>query len=285
MSKLPKRILIVGLGLMGGSYAMALSKKGYEVYAISKDASDIELAKKNGIIADGTTEVEETFVSSFGLIVFALYPDVLIGWMSQHVDKIKPGTVLSDVTGVKGTIIPMIQEIIGDRDIDFVYAHPMAGREKKGLAYADDSVFQKANFIVVPTFLNKEENILMIESLGKELGCARIARLSMEEHDEMIAYLSQLTHVIAVALMNANDNTHLAEYTGDSFRDLTRIAQINEDMWSELFFLNKEQLLKQIDLFMEEMSSIRSSIEGNDVISLKEKMIESTRRRSKFEKK
>ncbi|MCQ2742489.1 MAG: prephenate dehydrogenase [Bacilli bacterium] len=282
MSELPKKILIVGLGLMGGSYAMALSKKGYDVYAISKDEEDIVLAKKQGMIVDGTTCVEKGFVSSFSLIIFALYPNVLVSWLEENSSMIKDGTLLTDVTGVKCSIISGVKKTLKGKDVDFVFAHPMAGREKRGIKYADDGVFKKANFIVVPTEGNKEENIKKIELLGQELGCAKIARLSPDEHDEMIAYLSQLTHVIAVALMDAKDNTHLADYTGDSFRDLTRIAQINEEMWTSLFIENKKKLIDQMDLFLDEMKLLKEAIENEDTALLKEKMKESTRRRSMF---
>ncbi|MBP5653165.1 MAG: prephenate dehydrogenase/arogenate dehydrogenase family protein, partial [Lachnospiraceae bacterium] len=170
-------------------------------------------------------------------------------------------------------------------DAEFIAAHPMARRELSGVAYSDDRIFRDANFIVVPTDKNTPASIEWCENLGRILGFNRVAVLSPEEHDEMIAFVSQLTHCIAVALMTCNDNEHLSEYTGDSFRDLTRIAHINEKMWSELFFMNKEPLLREMNRFIDELTEIRTLIENDDAEGLKEKMKLSTRRRERFDRK
>jgi prephenate dehydrogenase len=160
----------------------------------------------------------------------------------------------------------------------------MAGREVYGVQNSDDRIFYGANYIVVPTEKNTEKAIKLCKDLGILLGFERISTLSPEEHDTMIGFVSQLTHCIAVSLMTCCDNEHLVEYTGDSFRDLTRIARINEDMWSELFILNKEALLSQMDVFAKEFSNLRDMIENNDVENMKEKMRLSTRRRALFDK-
>ena len=125
----------------------------------------------------------------------------------------------------------------------------MAGKEVSGVKNASCDLFKNANFIITPTNKNSNEAIEFATSLAKELEFANVSTLSVEKHDEMIAFLSQLTHCIAITLMTCNDSTHLKDYTGDSFRDLTRIASINENMWSELFMLNKEKLIEQMNLF------------------------------------
>ena len=153
-----------------------------------------------------------------------------------------------------------------------------------GVENSDDAIFRGANFIIVPTEKNTAEAIHWIGGLGRILGFARISVLSPEEHDEMIGYLSQLTHCIAVALMTCSDNEHLVDYTGDSFRDLTRIANINDLMWSELFMLNREPLLKYMDIFLGEFASIRDMIRDGRVEELREKMRLSTKRRAYFNK-
>jgi prephenate dehydrogenase len=167
-------------------------------------------------------------------------------------------------------------------DVEYVPSHPMAGREVSGVENADDTIFHGANFIVAPTEKNTEEGIEWCRGLGKILGCRKISVLTPEEHDEIIGFVSQLTHVIAVSLMTCNDNTHLVDYTGDSFRDLTRIASINEDMWSELFLLNKKYLLQHMDAFISEMDEFRSLLAEDDKEGLKEKMRLSTRRHAFF---
>ena len=168
-------------------------------------------------------------------------------------------------------------------DVEYIASHPMAGREVYGVENSDDRIFHDANFIVVPTNKNSVESILTCRRLGEELGFSRISVLSPEEHDEMIGFVSQLTHCIAVTLMTCSDNTHLACYTGDSFRDLTRIARINENMWSELFLLNKDALLEQMDIFLREFVLFRDLLAAEDVEGMKEKMRISTARRAVFD--
>ncbi len=278
------KFLIVGLGLIGGSYAQALTDLGYEVGAVTRSQSSIDYAKEKGIISHGTTEVTKEYISRFDVIVFALYPKVFIEWLERYQEYFKPGALLTDVTGVKGPIVYKIQELLR-KDVEFVGAHPMAGREVYGVQNADKTIFRNANYIVTPTANNTREGIETCKSLGKILGFKTIAELSPEKHDEMIGFLSQLTHCIAVSLMTCKESEHLVDYTGDSFRDLTRIAKINEDMWSELFLMNKDELLSQMDLFIEKFKELKSSIENEDVEKMKSIMKISTKRRQYFDKK
>ena len=161
----------------------------------------------------------------------------------------------------------------------------MAGRELSGVRNSDEHVFHGANFIITPTPRNTQAAIDAVQSLAEVLGLGRISQLTIREHDEMIGFLSQLTHVIAVSLMNCKDNTHLAAYTGDSFRDLTRIARINENLWSELFLLNRDVLTEEIDGFIRELENIRDHIYNQNEDALKSLMITSTQRRGFFDKK
>jgi prephenate dehydrogenase len=278
------RILIVGLGLIGGSYAEGLTKAGFEVGAVTRSRESIDYALSRGMIASGTVEVTREYVSRFDVIVFALYPHVFLSWIEKYQEYIKPGALLTDVTGVKRSVVYRVQEMLRD-DLEFVGAHPMAGRESYGVRNADCSVFEGANYIVTPTDANTEEAVRTCEDLGRVLGFKCITRLSPEEHDEMIGFLSQLTHCIAVALMNSKDSGHLAEFTGDSFRDLTRIAKINDGMWSELFLLNRDQLLAQMDLFIAKFVELRDALNDGDADKMREMMRISTERRSFFDKK
>ncbi len=277
------RILIVGLGLIGGSYARALKRLGYHVTAIDTRKEAIDYALENHIINDGSTEVDEAVVSSADAIIFGLYPKVFVNWIEQYQQYFKPGAMLTDVTGVKSCVVYDIQNMLRD-DVEFIGSHPMAGREVYGVENSDDGIFRGANFIITPTEKNTAKAIRWIGSLGRILGFSRISVLSPEEHDEMIGYLSQLTHCIAVALMTCSDNEHLVDYTGDSFRDLTRIANINDLMWSELFMLNRDSLLKYMDIFLDEFASLRDMIRDGKVDELREKMRLSTKRRAYFNK-
>ena len=191
--------------------------------------------------------------------------------------------MITDVTGVKGSIVYDIQKMLRP-DVEYIAAHPMAGREVYGVENSDERIFHDANYIVTPTEKNTPEAIEWCKSLGKILGFRKVSVLSPEEHDEMIGFVSQLTHCIAVALMTCSDNQHLVDYTGDSFRDLTRIARINDAMWSELFLLNKPALLRQMDTFLSEFKQLRNMLEDEDRQGLCEKMRLSTERRALFGK-
>ena len=278
------KFLIVGLGLIGGSYAQALSDLGYEVGAITKEQDSIDYALEKGIISHGTTEVSADYVSQFDMVIFALYPNILVDWIKENQKCFKKGALLTDVTGVKCPLVYDIQAILRD-DVEFIGAHPMAGREVYGVQNADKTIFRNANYIVTPTDKNTNEGIAASSSLGKILGFKTVAILSPEEHDEMIGFLSQLTHCIAVSLMTCKESEHLVDYTGDSFRDLTRIAKINEDMWCELFLMNKKELLAQMDLFIDKFNELKSSIESSETERIKSIMRTSTQRRRYFDKK
>ncbi len=277
------KFLIVGLGLIGGSYAQALSDLGYEVGAVTRSRGSIDYALEKGIIKSGTTEVTKDYVSQFDIVVFSLYPKVFVDWIDKYQPYLKKGALITDVTGVKVPVVYKIQQMLRP-DLEFVPAHPMAGKEVYGVENADKTIFRNANYIVTPTDKNTKEGIEVIKSLGKILGFKTIAELSPEKHDEMIGFLSQLTHCIAVSLMTCKESEHLVDYTGDSFRDLTRIAKINEDMWCELFLLNKEELLSQMDLFIDKFKELKSSIENSDTEKIKSIMRTSTQRRRYFDK-
>ena len=275
------RFLIVGLGLMGGSYARALKKEGFYVEAIDKNIDAVEYALDKDIIDVGSTVVTEEAVRRADIIVFALYPHVFLDWLDKYGDFIRKDTIITDVTGVKTVIVDKVQEKLGNK-AEFIAAHPMAGREVGGVHNSDEAMFRGANYIVVPTEKNTEHAIEVCCELGELLGFRRISVLSPEEHDKMIAFLSQLTHAIAVALMCTNGDSKLCDYTGDSFRDLTRIANINDVMWSELFLLNKDALLKQTDAFIEQITKMRNMIAEGDSDGIREMMRLSTERRKKF---
>lgn len=278
-----KKILIVGMGLIGGSYAQGLIKKGYEVYGLDLNEQSIKYAIENNIIKDGQTRVTQDYISQFDILIFALYPHVFIRWMKENQLYIKKGAVVTDVTGVKSWVIDELNSFIR-KDIEYIGTHPMAGREVYGVVNSDYTIFKGANYIITPTIFSKSNSMEVVKRIGEILEFKNIVILNEKEHDEMVGFLSQLTHVIAVSLMTCKESSHLVEYTGDSFRDLTRIAKINENMWSELFLINKEELLKQITLFENQLTKMKQSIEEEDLETMKEMMKLSTFRRSYFDK-
>lgn len=277
------KFLIVGLGLLGGSYARGLTEKGYYVEAITKNKEDCDYALKHDMVKKCSCEVDEATVKNADVIIFALYPDIFVKWIEEHGDKIRPGTLITDVTGVKECIVDKIQSMLPPL-VEFISAHPMAGREVYGIKNSDERIFYGANYLVVPTNRNTDEGIEACKRIGEILGFGRISEISPEGHDEMIGFVSQLTHFIAVSLMNCYEHERLERYTADSFRDLTRIANINETMWSELFILNKKALLEQIDLFRENFDRLHECLKNDDIDGMKQMMITSTERRKKFDK-
>lgn len=279
-----KNILIVGLGLIGGSYAKALRKLGFKISAITLRQEDIYYAVQNGIIDEGYTEPLPEVLGKAELIIFALYPKIFIEWIEKYQEFLKPGALLTDVTGVKSSVVYKIQEILRP-DVEFIAAHPMAGKEVYGVQNSDPKIFHGANYIVTPTEKNTDSAVADCLELGRLMGFNHVSILSPEKHDEMIGFVSQLTHCIAVSLMNCYDGEKLQDYTGDSFRDLTRIARINDEMWSELFLLNKETLLEQMDKFLSEFGKLRETLENGDRETMREMMRISTERRALFDKK
>ena len=276
------KILIVGLGVIGGGYAMALKEAGYsEVYGIDTNEETLKKAKEMKIIKEGFTR-EDEIISEMDLIVLAIYPNLVKNFIVKNKNKFIENALITDVTGIKQLFINDIVEIL-PQNIDFVFAHPMAGRENKGIDYATNKVFQGANFLIVETKKNKEENIRKIENLAKEMGFKHIKRTTPAFHDEMIAFTSQLPHVLAVALTNSDiENRNTGEFIGDSYRDLTRIANMNEKLWSLLFLGNKKNLLEAMNNFEAEFDKIKKCIEENDEKNLQKLFIKSTIRREQL---
>lgn len=273
---------IVGLGVMGASYAKRLTDLGDTVYGFARRQSSIDYAMEHHMIADGSIHPED-LIHRCDIVVLALYPTLIKPWLEENQKYLKSHAYVMDISGVKTNIIEPAQAIVRE-DIELISTHPMCGRESKGIEHSDPTIFDGSNYIVVPTEKNSDQAIQIAKTLGAKLGCTNICTLSIEEHDRMIGFLSQLTHVIAVSLMNTHDNSHLVEYTGDSFRDLTRIASINEDMWAELFLLNKNILLDETNQFIDAISHFRDALKNEDQDEMKRLFIQSTYRRKLFNK-
>lgn len=276
------KILIVGLGVIGGGYAMALKEVGYkDIYGVDINKETLKKAENMNIIKEGFLS-EEKIIGEADLIVLAIYPNLVKNFIMRNRNKFKKGALITDVTGIKQLFINEIVEILPE-NIDFVFAHPMAGREKKGIDYATNEVFKGANFLIVETERNKEENIRKIEELALEMGFEHIKRTTPTFHDEMISFTSQLPHVLAVSLINSDiEGRNTGQFIGDSYRDLTRIANMNEKLWSLLFLGNKKNLLTSMNNFEREFDKIKKCIEENDEKGLQELFIKSTIRREKL---
>ena len=276
-------IVVVGLGVIGGSFAMALKEASYQqVYGIDTNQQTLEKAKQMGLIKDGSV-TGELFLKQADLIILSIYPKLVKSFIQSNRDNFKPGCVITDATGVKGMFINDILEILPN-EVDFVFGHPMAGREKRGIDFASSRVFKGANYLITPTPRNQERNIELIENLAYKIGFKKVRRITPDFHDEMIGFTSQLPHAMAVALINSDiEGRDTGSFIGDSYRELTRIANINEDLWSELFLGNKDHLLKAINRFELELDLIKKAIYDNDAETLKQYFIKSTKRRERLD--
>ena len=256
-----KRYLVVGLGLLGGKYALELTKAGFHVDGINRSEGHLQYALDHGYIASGKTHDFEDLVQQADHIIFGLYPTALLEWFKAYGPLLKPGCIFTDVSGVKTGLVEPVQAMC-PAGVEFIASHPMAGRETSSVEHAAEVNFAPANFIITPTDKNTPEAIQWAKELAQVLGFKHICTLTVQEHDKMIGYVSQLCHAIAVSLMCANDK-----------------------MWAELFLWNKENLISEIDQFDAALCEMRNALVADDRDKLEEMFRLSTQRRAAFDKK
>jgi prephenate dehydrogenase len=272
------KIFVVGLGLMGASYAEKLTLKGHQVYGYDVNKANVLQAEKDGVILE-TSNLSH--LSLADVVILAMYPQQNISFVNDHLHLFKKGVLLTDISGVKETVVVEIEKILPD-DIHFVSHHPMAGRAKKGYDFRDPNMFLNNHFLIIESKRATLSDYELLEIIGKQLGFKTITKISAEKHDQMIAYTSQLTHVIAVSLMLGHNQVE-REFTGDSFRDLTRIAHINETLWTELFLSNQTHLLEAIQQFKKQLLNIEHAIMNEETETLKNLLRTSREKRKAFE--
>lgn len=257
-------IAIVGLGLIGGSYAMALRElKPRQICGIDIDESALEEALKIGVIDKGCKN-GEIILKEADLVIIALYPRETIEFVKDNINNFKKDALITDTCGVKIGVVEKINSFL-PQDLEFIGGHPMAGKETKGLQGASKDIFKDANYIITPSVRNREENIQLVEKMAKAIGFKNVVSITPEEHDRIISFTSQLPHVIAVSLMNSNVTENNIElFTGGSFKDATRVAAINSMLWLQLFTLNSENLIYEIERFEESIKKIKKAIKSED---------------------
>lgn len=282
----PLNIAIVGLGVIGGSFAWALNKQTkypVRVSGIDYDADTIMQALEEGAIDEGEIS-NEKILQNADLVILTLYPSGIVDFVRTHRNEFKKGAIITDTTGVKGNIVEQVLPILPD-GVDFIFGHPMAGKESQGFTYADGDVFQDANYLLTPIESNKEENLTFLTDLLITLGFKHVRQVEAHVHDEMIAFVSQLSHVLAVSLINSDkEGRDTAAFVGDTYRELTRVAKINAPLWSELFLYNKNELLNVMDNFEIQFQLMKQAIETEDEPSLMGLFEEATARRINLEK-
>lgn len=251
---------VVGMGLIGGSYAKRLTELGARVFGVNRSAAPLKAALSDGAIS----AAGEACLSLADVVIFATPEAVTERFIAEHLGDFKDGAILTDAAGVKTGGAARIEAML-TRGLDFISAHPMAGREGSGYEMADGAIFDGANYILVPTKGNRPENLDFVEALALALGCGHVARVSRAEHDRIIAYTSDVLHVIAASIMNSPSwNGETKHFTAGAFRDMTRIADINSALWTSLFLENKENVLAEIGQFRSALDRFTAALSAED---------------------
>lgn len=275
-----KTVLVAGLGLMGGSMAKAIRHK-MNCKIIGDDLSEKVLADARylGVIDEFATE--ENFKTA-DIIIVGLYPETTVQYILSHLTWCKRGAVIVDLCGIKQYICDMVAEEARAHDVAFIGGHPMAGREFSGFEYAQAELFEGASMILVPNVSASELVMSQMEAFFQPLGFAQIVRTSAQQHDAMIAFTSQLAHVVSSAYIKSPEALEHKGYSAGSYKDLTRVARLNEDMWTELFLHNKTALVREIDEIMRHLQEYRDSIADADASRLHQLLKEGRERKEQI---
>ena len=270
---------VVGLGLIGGSYAKALRNLKVRKILGMDISHGIARACLNANMIDEVVEADGRNLEEADVVICSVYPEAIVDFVRNNVQNFAEGMLLTDATGVKGTMPREIQALLPE-GCEFISGHPMAGRQGSGLGMSDAAIFHNSNYIIVPTEKNSPEAIHWLEEFAKAIGCARSVKVSMEDHDKIIAYTSDLPHITAVALVNSasyNENTQY--FIAGGFRDATRVADINPDLWSDLFLSNQENVIAEIENYQNQLERWKKAIVEKDREALKDIMREAGPRR------
>lgn len=265
------KILVVGLGLIGGSLCKAM-KKYTSHYVVGCDLNhDIEFSAMRDVAID---EAFDGNFSGFDLVIVSLFPDAAEKYISENACKLDKNTLITDVCGIKGDFSLKLKEIAEKNGLRYVGMHPMAGKEFGGYHNSSGDLFCKANFIITPFEDSSAEDYDTLSNLAKEIGAGKIVVTSPEEHDKMIAYTSQLAHVVSSAYVKSPELKLECGFSGGSFQDMTRIATMNEKMWTDLFIQNKDNLIYELELLIKNLSSYKDALENSDSKKLLELIAE-----------
>lgn len=271
---------VIGLGLIGGSLAKAIKKNTIHT-VLGKDINE-ETMKKATLT--GAIDGELTDISLADILIVSLYPSATVKYIKENVDKIKKGAIVTDVSGVKKSVCNKLFPLAEEKGFSFIGGHPMAGVEFSGFDYSKDALFKNASMILVPSKKESIGNCELLSELFKSLGFTRIQFTTPEEHDKMIALTSQLAHVISSAYVKSPSALNHKGFSAGSFRDMTRVSRLNENLWSELFFANKENLLTEIDGLIEHLIEYKTALSEDDEEMMIELLKEGTKRKLLSEK-
>lgn len=262
------KILVVGLGLIGGSYCKAITKyTSHEVYGLNRNPKVIEDAVKCGCIIRG---VDTSELDLFDMVIVCLHPQPTEQFMKENISKFKKGCILTDVCGIKGQMTIDMTKLAAEHGVNYVGTHPMAGKEHFGFDFSDGSLFNGANFIVTPLPETDKNSVLTVETLARDMGFGNIVETTPFDHDSIIAYTSQLAHVVSSAYVKSPTMQKELGFSAGSFKDMTRVATLNETMWTTLFMSNRDCLVFEIDELIKHLTEYRNAIAENDSQTLEQ---------------
>lgn len=273
------KVGIIGLGLIGGSMAKAI-RLNTDHYVLGADI-DEKVVMRAKVIEAINEELTENNISECDIIILALYPDATIETVKKYAHLIKKGAYLIDCSGVKEKVCNAIPEIAREHGFVFVGGHPMAGIEKIGFKYSDAQIFADASMILTPDDNVKIDELADIKIFFLSIGFGRITIKTAVDHDRIIAYTSQLAHVLSNAYIKSETAEEHRGLSAGSFKDLTRVAYLNETMWTELFLENKNNLMTEITRLIENLDQYRVALEEEDAPKLKE-LLKSGRERKEM---
>lgn len=261
-------IAVVGLGLIGGSICKALKANTFHhIMGIDSDEKTIRKALDTGAIDEEIT-VEK--LGEANLTIVALYPMAIVDFVKENADRFKKGSIVMDICGIKSYIVKNCTPVLEEKGVIFIGTHPMAGTEHSGFDYSDGDLFRNASFIITPSENTPQIAIDLVSTLGACMNFGKVVVATPEQHDRNIAYTSQLAHVVSNAYVKSPSLFHADGFSAGSFLDLTRVAYLNEEMWSGLFLCNKEALLFEINNIIHSLSEYRDAMENDDIATLKE---------------
>ncbi|MFW6318612.1 MAG: prephenate dehydrogenase [Bacillota bacterium] len=271
------KVYVVGLGLIGASYASRLTELNHHVYGMDKNADVERKAIKDGCILANDVK----YLYEADIIIIALYPQDTIDFIALHASKFNANQIITDVCGVKGVIVSKIEKDL-PKDVHYVSHHPMAGKEVPGYDARDAKLFMNSNAIIIQAENTNLHALASVEQLLKTIGFSSCVITTPQDHDTIVAYTSQLPHVLAMTLVHINKNEHILSYTGNSFRDLTRIASINASLWTELFLSNQDALSKVLDDTIESLREVQVMIKNNNSDALNRYMKTAKEKRDSY---
>ncbi|MCR4926196.1 MAG: prephenate dehydrogenase [Clostridiales bacterium] len=261
------KIAVIGLGLIGGSLCKSIKKNtSYTVMGFDINPKSVKKALEQEAI---DIEMELDDLEKADITIVALYPEQTVDFIKNNPDKFKKGSIVTDTCGIKEYIVESVTDILAEKSVTFIGAHPMAGREFSGFDYSVDNLFEKASFIITPTKKTPMKKLEQLEDFALAAGFFKVVLSSPQEHDKVIAFTSQLAHIVSNAYVKSPSLKNESGFSAGSFLDLTRVARLNEEMWSDLFLLNKKPLEEEIETIIKHLEEYNKALKENNKEELK----------------